>query len=337
METRKRVRDKRKVLLMLPLVLLPFLALGFYALGGGRAVKEDHLAAQGMNVVMPEASLKTESVFDKMAFNEGVAKDSLASALGADFSSGTAFQSKGDFKALEIQAKLDALDKEMNSPIDRSAEVKPFSGAKQTNAIKDDVDRLEQLMNSMKQDNQKDPEMEQMSGLLEKILEIQNPSKVQLPVVEESKFAAISAVVSGNQKVMQGGTVKLKLMDSVALSGITLPKGHLLFGSARIVSQRLLLEIKNIRLGNQIIPVNLSVYSHDGMAGIDAPDAMIANAMSMGAENAMGGINVYGMDGVSAQVAGAGINAARSLFSRKVRTIKIKLKDNLPVLLKVNK
>lgn len=338
METRKKVRDKRKVLLIMPLVLWPLMALAFYALGGGRASSTDgDLAARGMNLVMPDASLKSETAFDKMGVYAGAVQDTSSSDLGGGLSSGLGFKGDQDERALEIDAKLAALNKEVNAPALPLVEVKPRVANGLGNGMKDDVERLELLMNSMKQDKQQDPEMEQMNGLLEKILEIQNPGKLQQRVVLESKFSAITAVVSGNQKVTQGGTVKLKLMDSVDIAGIMLPKGHLLFGSSRIVSQRLLLDIKNIRLDNQIIPVNLSVYSLDGMAGIDAPDAVFGNAVGMGAENAMGGISVYGMEGISGQVAGAGIDAAKSLFAKKVRVVKVKLKDNLPVLLRVNK
>lgn len=338
METRKKVRDKRKVLLIMPLVLLPLMALAFYALGGGRASStEGDLAARGMNLVMPEASLKTETAFDKMGFYAGANQDTSRGDLGSGLSSSLGFKTAQDERALEIDAKLAALNKEINAPVLPLIEGKPKIATGSVSGMKDDVERLELLMHSIQRDKGQDSEMQQMNDLLEKILEIQNPGKLQRGVVLESKFSAITAVVSGNQKVTQGGTVKLKLMDSVLVAGVMLPKGHLLFGSSRIVSQRLLLEIKNIRLGNQIIPVNLSVYSLDGMAGIDAPDAVFGNAVGLGAENAMGGIAVYGMDGVSGQVAGAGIDAAKSLFAKKVRVVKVKLKDNLPVLLRVNK
>lgn len=338
METKKRVRDKRKVLLIMPLVLLPFMALAFYAMGGGSGGLEDKgMAAGGMNMVLPDASLKSELPVDKMGFYAKAEKDTSVSALGVELSTGPSFFGKQDARTLEIDAKLAALNKEINTPIVSTTELKSSSGVNQGSSMKNDVDRLELLMNSMKLDKQQDPEMEQMSGLLEKILEIQNPSRVQQNLVIESKFSAIAAVIAGNQKVTQGGAVKLKLVDSVSLAGVSLPKGHPVFGQCRIVSQRLLLDIKNIRLGNQIIPVNLSVYSLDGMMGIDAPDAVFGNAAGLGAENALGGISVYGIEGISGQVAGAGIDAAKSLFSKKVRAVKVKLKGDLPVLLRVNR
>ena len=40
---------------------------------------------------------------------------------------------------------------------------------------------------------------------------------------------------------------------------------------------------------------------------------------------------------IGAQAAAGGINAAKGLFSKKVKKIKVKLKDEYPVLLKINK
>jgi len=40
---------------------------------------------------------------------------------------------------------------------------------------------------------------------------------------------------------------------------------------------------------------------------------------------------------LGAQAAAGGINAAKGLFSKKIKKIKVKLKDAYPVLLKVNK
>ncbi len=136
---------------------------------------------------------------------------------------------------------------------------------------------------------------------------------------------------------MQGASIKLRLQDTITLSGQLIPKGHEITGTCRITNQRLLLDIKNIRLGTSIIPVDLSVYSLDGMAGINAPEAELADAAGMGADDAVRSIGMYGVDqGIATQVAGAGIDAAKSLFSKKIRKIKVKLEAGTAVLLRNN-
>lgn len=115
-------------------------------------------------------------------------------------------------------------------------------------------------------------------------------------------------------------------------------KGQELIVACRITNQRLLLDIKNIRLGTSIVPVDLSVYSLDGMIGIDAPESLLTGALNNGTDDAVRSIGFVVFDqSVATQVAGAGIDAARQLISKKVKSIKVKLNAGRPILLRNNK
>ncbi|RZM22228.1 MAG: conjugative transposon protein TraM [Pedobacter sp.] len=347
METIKKTRDKRKILLVLPLMLLPFMALAFYAMGGGRGqVMDPSLARKGINTALPDANFKAEEPVDKMGFYAKAGKDTSAENSVSGIAGKLGFSAE-DERTSEINAKLAELNKEINSPPASASGGKSpaYAQAQKQNdeGIKTDVDRLEQMMKSMQEGKQKDPEMDQMNSVLEKILDIQNPVRAQQKILGKiysgqdlEKFSAITAVIDGNQKVVQGASVKLRLTDSVLLSGVMIPKGHLLFGLCKITNQRLLLDIKNVRLGSQIIPVDLSVYSLDGMPGIDAPDAVFRDAAGMGVADGISGVSVYGMDGVGGELAGAGIDAAKSLLSKRTRVVKVKLKGDMQVLLRDN-
>jgi conjugative transposon TraM protein len=182
-----------------------------------------------------------------------------------------------------------------------------------------------------------------LNSMLDKIVAIQNPgmaqpaTKPELPVKKDSAFKAIPAVIEGRQKVVQGGMVKLRLLDTIVLKNITIPKGQLLFGSCNITNQRLLLDIKNIRLGDAIIPVDLSVFSLDGLIGIDAPEAELGEAAGNGVGNGVQSMQFLGMDeSLGVQAAGAGIDAAKGLLNKKVKRIKVKLKDGQRILLRNN-
>ncbi len=345
METQKR--DKRKVWLLVPLLVTPLLALGFYAMGGGNAGK-DPVVAKGINASLPDAAFKADGPTDKMGFYEKGAKDTASVAGSEKLAGNIGFVGKaGEDKTAAIDAKLAALQKEISAPDVSPGSKTPASpqASKQKDvSMKSDVDRLEMLMKSMKEDKQADPEMDQMNLMLEKILDIQNPARAQGKVAEkiygggvEREFTAVPAELADNLKVVQGSTIRLVLLDSVVLKNVVIPKGHSVFGLCRIVNQRLLLDIKNIRLGELIIPVNLTVYGMDGMPGLAARDAVVGDVASSGAVDAVSGISVYGMEGVAGQVAGAGIDAAKSLFSRKVRVVRVKLRAGEKVLLRVNK
>ncbi|WP_159451808.1 conjugative transposon protein TraM [Sphingobacterium psychroaquaticum] len=212
-------------------------------------------------------------------------------------------------------------------------------------SFQDDVDRLEQLMKNMQEDRTPDPETEQLNDMLRNILDIQHPERVanrermlSESLAVDSVFRAIPATVLEKKRVVQGATVRLRLEDTVTIDGFAIPKGHEVFGIARIANQRLLVNVTNIRLGTSIIPVNFAVYGLDGIEGLDAPEAVISETANMGADRAISGIGLYGFDNsLTTQIAGAGIDAARSAVSKRLRKIKVRIKAGEQILLRIKR
>lgn len=347
METMKK--DKRKILLVLPLLVLPFLAFAFYAMGGGKGtVDSDHrIVRKGINTDLPDASFKKDGPTDKLDFYRQADRDresnadngiqSVADRLGFNVQ-------EEDPQTEAIHRKLEELNKEISKPAETNSPELVTANITEASGMKSDVDRLEALMKSMQESKGEDPEMVQLNRMLQSILDIQHPDRVQQrmvqtqPVSDDSLFKAIPAIIVDKQKAVQGATIKIRIQDSIRINGMTVPKGHDLFGICRITNQRLLLDIKNIRLGTSIIPVDLSVYSLDGMAGINAPEAMLAGAAGNGADDAVRGMRFMDFDqSIGAQAAGAGIDAAKTLFSKKIKRIKVKLDAGTAILLRNNK
>lgn len=353
METKDR--NTRKLLMALPALVLPFLALAFYALGGGKSgiASEQKSARKGINTILPDAQFKREDPLDKLSLYELTKRDS--SGFKEQF--GEVGGAEGikvppikveltpDPNEQKINEKLAQIDRELNQKVvpPKALETRPIPIPNHSPSISGDVDRLEKLMNSMQEEKEEDPEMRQLSEMLDKIIAIQNPESKQTTSAIEQKesadslFRAIPALIVSDQKAVQGATVKLQLQDTISLNGVNIPTGHEIFGTCRITNQRLLLDIKNIRIGTSIIPVDLSVYSLDGMVGINAPEAMLGDAATSGADDAVRSIGMYGLDqSVATQVAGAGIDAAKNMFSKRLRKAKVKLKAGQPVLLRNN-
>ncbi len=337
----------RKMLLVLPLLVLPFLSLGFYALGGGKGSSSaDQLTTKsGINTSLPDAAFKKEDPQNKLSLYELAGReqgktDTLPASVTA---SSFGLASVPDPNEQRINEKLAQISTEINRPTPSVDYGNRYSQPPNQNNMGNDVDRLEKLMRTMQEDKVEDPEMKQLSEMMDKIIAIQNPESIAVRTIKPSgadadnKFKAIPAQIVDKQKAVQGATIKLRLQDTVTLYGYLIPKGHEIFGTCRITNQRLLLDIKNIRLGTSIIPVDLSVYSLDGMPGLYAPEAELADAAGMGADDAVRSIGMYGIDqSIATQVAGAGIDAAKSLFSKKIRKIKVKLESGQPVLLRNN-
>ncbi|WP_256006785.1 conjugative transposon protein TraM [Pedobacter deserti] len=338
--------ETRRMLLFLPLVVIPLLALAFYALGGGSGNKDEgKLVAAGINTALPEARFGADSLADKMAVYDRAAVldtaglENIAGRLGF---AGTF----DDPQTRAIEERLSALQVELAKPevVKSSGFDKRAVGGLASNDMSRDVDKLEMLMKSMQSPAGEDPELAQLSGLLQSIQEIQNPDLARLKFSAgvkadgelDSQFVAIPAEVDGDHRVVQGSVVRLRLLDTVRLGGQVFPKGHLVCGLAGFSNQRLNLEIKNIRLGNAIVPVNLTVFDRrDAMAGIAAPEAMLSDAASGGVVDAAGSVTLGGFD-LGTQIVGAGIDAARSLLARKVKRIRQPVKSGYQVLLRDN-
>ncbi|MEQ7801800.1 conjugative transposon protein TraM [Pedobacter sp. ASV1-7] len=339
--------DKRRILLILPLLVLLFSALAFYAMGWGSPEKTDVEAQpKGINANLPDAQFKTQEPKDKM----GIYK---LTESGADTSNGIeavagrfGFAPVEDPQTRQINEKLAAINREINSPVTpaKSYEELGRRTAFSTDApMGKDVARLESLMKNMQSPSEEDPEMVQLHSLMDKIMAVQNPELARqnvkpVAIGVDSLFKAIPAVISGNQKAVQGSVVELRLLDSVRLNGQLIPKGHLVFGLAEFSNQRLNLQIRNIRLGTSVIPVNLTVFDkRDAMPGINAPEALLTDAVNRGSVDAVSSIGLMGFDqSLGTQIAGAGLDAAKSLFNKKVKRVKQKLKAGYPLLLRDN-
>lgn len=359
MKTTKEItpeqREKRKkLLLFLPVLILLFSALIFMAFGGGKGNTAQATAQQkGINTELPSAQFKGEKPQDKLSLYDQADKDSVSAKTSAGNSAFTSLKTGASPSAeaaanneAQLNQKLTQLRQVISQPPQQPPVTKPVVTATDNSPALNpaDIDRLEKLAQGMKNQQTEDPQMRQLAGMMDKLLQLQHPELVtqqlkqqQKTAAPDSVFKAIPAGIDGNQKVAPGGTVKLRLADSVRLKGILLPKGFNLFGNCTVTNQRLLLNIKSIRLGTSIIPVDLTVYYTDGLPGLPAPEAELADAGGNGASNAVQSMEFMPMDQTLAtQAAAGGIEAAKTLFSKKVRKIRVKLHNGQPVLLKNN-
>jgi hypothetical protein len=347
---------KRKMLFFLPFLVLPFLALGFYALGGGKGDVEARTAStgKGINTQLPDAKFQKGKATDKMVLYEQAQRDSAAgrsksaagafAALGWDtskYSHPAAASTNNTLdNEVKIKERLAQINKQINQPVPSS---KPPIVDDEASTRPAELERLETMLKQKQQISEPDPQMQQLNTMLDKIMQIQNPTIIKdnlqaaKTAVKDTAFKAIPAVIDGNQKVAPGGVVKLRLQDTIRINGLVIPKGQTVFGSCAVTNQRLLLDIRNIRLGTAIIPVNFTVFSLDGMAGIAAPEAELGEAAGSGANGALENMQFLSADySIGTQAATAGISAAKSLLGKKVRKIKVKLKGGENVLLRIN-
>jgi len=354
-------RRTRKVLLVLPLFIIPVLIFVFWQLKRSDAKATGMTTNSGLNTRLPGAQFdKHAKVLDKMSFYQQAKQDSGKAKLltgnpllqkfglkpnsAGTVNNPTPVSAAGtDPNVSQINQKIAEISRQISQPVTPSQSVTyRADNAENSRSFDQEVSKLEAMMGTMNNSQAADPQMQQLSGLLGQIQAIQKPGTAK-PIEKradakpDTPFRAIPAVIDGGQKVLQGGVVRIRLTDTVRVKGALLAKGQLMFGSCDITNQRLLLEIKNIRLGHAIIPVSLTVFSLDGLPGIPAPEAEFATAGGEGTGNALQDMQLLSMDQtVATQAASAGIDAAKGLLSKKVRRIKVKLQNDFPILLRNN-
>lgn len=149
----------------------------------------------------------------------------------------------------------------------------------------------------------------------------------------------ISACVHNNQTVMEGQTVRFRLLEPMLVSGREIPRNALVVGTAKVQGERLAVVISSLEYQGNIIPVELTVYDTDGQAGIFIPGSMERSAAKEIAAN-MGtsvGSSVNISTDAGAQLAsdlGKGlIQGTSQYFAKKMRTVKVHLKAGYKVLL----
>ncbi len=416
---------QRKFFMVMPLLVLPFMTLMFWSLGGG---KMDHANAQdvkkGFNMQLPGANLKDDKPLDKLSYYEKAASDSLkleqqikndpyykmpldtdtitshfmdTSMSGIKYSgSGKRVNTKTgsgytDPNEAKVYRKLAQLNEAMNNVAIPQANIDENNTPNRTtnaSVNSSDVDRLEQMMNAMNQKNGDDPEMQQLNSMLERILDIQHPDRVQEQIRKASEtrkgqvFAvsaktqpnpvsllenggsnyiksdtgfsfpsqngffslddvlsdvsqnAIEAVIHETQTLVNGSTVKLRLVNDIYINGVLIPKNNFVFGTTQLNGERLGIKISSIRYRNSLFPVELQVYDIDGMDGIYIPGAITRDVAKESADRSIQGIGYTSLDpSIGAQAASAGIEAAKTLFSKKVKLIKVTVKAGYQVLL----
>lgn len=347
----KQNEKQKQFLLVVPLLILPFVALAFWAFGGGKGDAGQPVVEQkGINTELPSADFKGEKPQDKLSLYDQATKDSARDAMNngngllAITKKDRLTASNADAQASEAQItkKLAQLRQQISQPQVTPAPTAVTAAPPAVNTA--EVDRLEKLMKNMQSANSSDPQMQQLDGMITKLLQLQHPELVEAQLKKEVKttpdsvYKAIRAVIADNQKVISGASVKLKLLDTITVGKQTIPKGQFLYGLCQVNNQRLILNIKNIRLGTSIVPCDLSVYDMDGMVGINAPDAVTEGAVRSGSDNALQSMQFLPMDQtLGTQAASAGIETAKTLFSKKVKIVKVKLKAGYPVLLRINK
>ena len=156
--------------------------------------------------------------------------------------------------------------------------------------------------------------------------------------IEKDIDNAIEAEIPETQTLVSGSTIRLKLLNDVRINNHLLGKNQFIYGTTSLSNERLKIQFSSIRTGQNILPVSLEAFDMDGLAGIYIPGSINRDVAKQSTDQAIGSVGLASLDqSLGAQAAGAGIQAAKTLLSRKVKLVKVTVKAGYKVLLKDSK
>ena len=149
----------------------------------------------------------------------------------------------------------------------------------------------------------------------------------------------IRACIHGNQTVMDGQTVKLRLLEPLQAGNLVIPQNTLVSGTSKVQGERLDIVVSSIEYRGNLLPVELAVYDSDGQKGLSVPSSLEQEA----AKEAMANIGAGLGTSISfAQSAGqqVAMDITRGLMqggsqylAKKFRTVKVHLKAGYELML----
>ena len=155
------------------------------------------------------------------------------------------------------------------------------------------------------------------------------------PTSPKAEQNAIKAAVDEDQILVSGADIRMRLTTAIYIDGTCIPAGNPITGLASLSGERLHVEISSIRYQNAIYPVKLSVYDVDGVSGIYIPGSINRDVSKQSADQAVGEMNLMPLDqSIGAQAATAGIQAAKAIASKKIRLVRVSVKDGYQVFLR---
>ncbi|HMH35205.1 MAG TPA: conjugative transposon protein TraM [Puia sp.] len=156
--------------------------------------------------------------------------------------------------------------------------------------------------------------------------------------IEKDLDNTFEAVIAETQTLVSGSTIRIRLLGDIRINGHFIAKDQFIYGITSLANERLKIQFSSIRAGNSILPVSLEAFDLDGLAGIYIPGSMNREVAKQSGEQAIGSIGLASLNpSIGAQAAGAGIEAAKSLLSRKIKLVKVTVKAGYMVLLKEKK
>ena len=146
----------------------------------------------------------------------------------------------------------------------------------------------------------------------------------------------VRAQVHNSAVVMDGSTVKMRLLEDVYVAGQRIPANTFVYGQCGLRGDRLSVVVSTINFRNNVYDVGLNVYDLDGQEGLAVPGSVerqIAKREAASTARGLGGSG-YTSGTLTEQIAAQGTQTIKEITSRKLSVIKVELKAGHRVILR---
>lgn len=309
---------------------------------------------------------RSSSLQDNPLFNAAPSKDSLGSESNSINAPYTPAQAAFEKQNKRVDVQLEKIMQEYNRK-ETAVPVPPNNenSILEAQARQAEIARLEEMIASLQMNGTTgDTELNKLNTMLGKLVDMETPKPNQPAAAKDSVqyksvslFAthtpkagfhslppqsleynkqkkAVQAIILGNQSLVNGSTVKLRLQEKIYVDQVEIPAHTAIDGICRISDERVHVAIQSITLNGIIYPINLSVYDTRGMLGIHAPGAITRDAAKEQLAQTMQSMGNYNVStSVTSEIATSAIQGASNLISRKARLVKVTINSDFTVLL----
>lgn len=155
----------------------------------------------------------------------------------------------------------------------------------------------------------------------------------------EMKENLIKASIYGDQVIVSGSVVKMRLLDPLWVGGTEIPANTIFSGTAVLGSSRLNIIVKNIQYGKYITPVTFTIYDSDAMEGLNLPNNMKADAARKMEQGLLQGVQlpISSIGTVTSEVTSAitaTTQVAKQILNQSLSQVKVHLKANYQLYIK---
>lgn len=180
---------------------------------------------------------------------------------------------------------------------------------------------------------------------------IDNDSQKQIFIVEngkrrrrsqfsiEKKVNLVKAAVYGDQTIVSGSAVRMRLLETLWVGGVEIPANTIFFGNAAVGSSRLKITVENVRYDKYISPVAFTIYDSDAIEGLNLPNNFKAEAARKMEQGLLQGVQlpISSIGTVTSEVTSAitaTTQVARQILNQSLSQIKVHLKANYNMYIK---